>query len=134
MKYYLVYENEVVGEADSSDYLPQGFEAVESPLKLNVGDVYWNGKEVVAKPVKPGNDYFWDKTKWTSIETARQTIPVIPMLNDDETKLATSVYEYIKTIDEPLAETIAYLLAKIQDNTKEMELRKSNLLALMEPK
>lgn len=54
----LVFENDIVGTAENTDNLPNGFVAYEVPDRP-LYEYYFNGTEVVEKPPRPTNDHVW---------------------------------------------------------------------------
>ncbi|BAZ39387.1 hypothetical protein NIES4101_53400 [Calothrix sp. NIES-4101] len=73
--YYWINENgNIAGYSDAfmpDDSRPQGFDLVEGP-DLPIADLYFDGENVVEKPEKPGDRFFWnEKTKqWEEIPSA----------------------------------------------------------------
>lgn len=110
--YYLIQDNKVVGSSDREVGIPQGMSLVKSELDRDPEAVYYNGTDIVLKSPQPTIKSLWDSEQniWYEPVSKITSAPQPPVTANE---VALAVKEHLTTIDPILAETIAWIVARI---------------------
>ena len=69
--YYLIFDNQIAGTAESVDSLPIDFIALQGPDE-DINNLYYDGESIQIKPPRPSPSHFWDNALENWI------LPIIP--------------------------------------------------------
>lgn len=92
MKYLLIVEDQVAGESDSEENLPNGWQAIASSIPME--KAYYKDGELKEIPPQPSEQHYWINNEWVLL-----TIEQPVVLNRTGFLLAiiqTSAYDHLK--------------------------------------
>lgn len=75
--FILIYEEKIAGSSDTSDNLPEGFQAIEYEF-TSLDVLYYDDGSIKTKPAKPGDNYIWVDKAWVKMPEAEGVKPDTP--------------------------------------------------------
>lgn len=126
MKYILIYDNQIAGTVSNPSEAPDMFQVVPTELTEDISHLYYDGTNVLLKPVQPVGNWYWDTNTCTWIEVVNITPEALVPLTQHE--MAPVLYNILAEVHPAIAECLTYLLADKGGDTGTSELMFQRLL------
>ncbi|MFB2938356.1 hypothetical protein ACE1B6_24175 [Aerosakkonemataceae cyanobacterium BLCC-F154] len=117
----LVVGNDIAGETDSKDNLPEGFRVFEFD-RMPLNNLYFDGEKIQVIPEKPSDNAYWTGKGWA------EDIPDKPKIEKaSEDPVFAAIYGEISGISPVIADTLAYFIARYENNVETQRLYREKL-------
>ncbi|MFB2876863.1 hypothetical protein [Floridanema aerugineum] len=119
--FVLVQGNDIAGETDNPENVPSGFRVYEFE-RMPLNDLYFDGKTVSIIPPRPSENAYWTGKGWA------EDIPDKPKIEKaSEDPVFAAIYGEISGISPIIADTLAYFIARYENNVETQTLYREKL-------
>lgn len=132
MQYIFIYDNQIAGSTNDPDQgLPSGMLLVHYSGNESLGQLYFDGTDVLPIPPKPSPTAYWDRNKWV---VPQSTIPSTSQAKVDitSTDLFKEAREVSKQSLEVLSEFSVWMFAELSMDATLLVDAKAKLVSAIE--